>query len=81
VLTGCGVAHGNVRVKSLAAGNVRAMDSTDPRRDRREDRTSQDRTSEDAHQRSAALAIGLGALVVLVLMIAAASGATRALWP
>jgi hypothetical protein len=38
-------------------------------------------STETGHQRSVGIALGLGALVVLLLMVLAASGATHALWP
>ena len=38
-------------------------------------------STESSHQWQAGIAIGVGALVVLVLMLLVASGATHALWP
>jgi hypothetical protein len=49
--------------------------------DSRRDIGSPGPSTETGHQRSVGVALGLGALVVLLLMVLAASGSTHALWP
>jgi hypothetical protein len=63
---------------ATAAGQVSGISQHD---DFRRDVGAPGPSTETGHQRSVGVALGLGALVVLLLMVLAASGATHALWP